>query len=293
MEPPLIKLFASDLDGTLLGASHLVTEPVRRAVRTAVASGAYFSVATGRTFRTGGDFGFAGLGTDAVAANGSIVLTRDDELIRFETIDPAVVEELVRAFPEAPFACIGRKHTYVLATKAEFDAGFSERGVAKRVLMAVRMSAMRRSGTGFKDEQVYESELADVMADDICKVNLHCNDAAMVREIERFLADHTESLVNAPFNPTMFELTRTGVSKATGVGALAEHYGIAEDEVAVYGDGGNDILMLKRYAPYGHAYTPRGGCDDAREAASEVIGSNVLHAVPRHIQMTVKSQAEV
>ena len=293
MEPPLIKLFASDLDGTLLGASHLVSNPVRRAALAVREAGLHMAVSTGRTFRTSADFGFDGLGCDAVCANGSIVLTNENELIGFEAIDPASVEELLRAFPQAPFCCIGRERTYVTATKEQFDEGFRESGVTRRILMAVRMSGMRRSGQSFHSDQVYGQTLADVAGKDIAKINCRTNDTGLERAILDFLAERTGALVNAPFNPSMFELTKTGVSKATGVALLAAHYGIAEDEVVVYGDGGNDIAMLERYASFGHAYAPHGSCEDAKAAASEVLGSNVLYAVPRHIQATVRSQAEV
>ena len=60
-----------------------------------------------------------------------------------------------------------------------------------------------------------------------------------------------------------------------------------EDEVAFYGDGGNDIAMLERFA---HAYATRGASDEAKRAAGAVIGSCALHAVPRHIARTVRRE---
>ena len=57
----MIKLFASDLDGTLLNLLHDTDRTIRDAIREVTASGAHFSVATGRTMRTSQDFGFSGL----------------------------------------------------------------------------------------------------------------------------------------------------------------------------------------------------------------------------------------
>lgn len=62
---------------------------------------------------------------------------------------------------------------------------------------------------------------------------------------------------------------------------------IAEDEVAVYGDGGNDIAMLKRFR---HSYATKNGSDVARAAASAIIGSCATHAVPKHMLATMHKQ---
>ena len=90
-----------------------------------------------------------------------------------------------------------------------------------------------------------------------------------------------------PSTPACSRL-RADIDKGEAIAWLAANYGIGEAEVAVYGDGGNDIAMLERFAPYGHAYTPYGACDDAKRAASEVIGSNVFYAVPRHMVRTLR-----
>lgn len=42
-----------------------------------------------------------------------------------------------------------------------------------------------------------------------------------------------------------------GINKAVALGVVQEHYGIADDEVAVFGDNENDLEMLHKYK---HAY---------------------------------------
>ena len=68
---------------------------------------------------------------------------------------------------------------------------------------------------------------------------------------------------------------------------LAGYYGIAEDEVAVYGDGGNDIAMLKRFR---HSYATKNASDAAKAAASATICSCMVHAVPKHMLATMRKQ---
>ena len=128
---------------------------------------------------------------------------------------------------------------------------------------------------------------ADVLVQDICKVNFRVADAGLHRELEAFVAEHAGAFANASFDGVLFELTDAHVNKGEAVAWLAAELGIAEDEVAVYGDGGNDLAMLERFA---HAYATSNGSEAAKRAAGTVIGSCALHAVPRHMLRTVRRE---
>jgi len=52
--------------------------------------------------------------------------------------------------------------------------------------------------------------------------------------------------------PTFADVVALGVDKSVGIQKMCEHYGFAPDEVMAFGDGGNDISML-RYAGVGVA----------------------------------------
>ena len=134
----------------------------------------------------------------------------------------------------------------------------------------------------------FDQTMAQVLERDICKFNVRTPDEGLGRELSAYLAERPDALVNAPFKPVMFEISRADVNKGAALAWLAAHLGIAEDEVAVYGDGGNDIQMLERFA---HAYAPSNANAAAKRAAGTVIGSNVAYAVPRHMVRTVRAPA--
>ena len=233
-------MFACDLDGTLFNVLHATDPIITGAVRRVVDSGAYFTIATGRFMHTNDQFGFEGLPIEAVCGNGSLVYDREGELVRSVLLDHVFVEELLRAFPQVYFDCIGTDHVYT------------------------NQSAGDRDRVG---------------------------DPGIRAELDAFLAEHADTAVNAPFSSVMYEITSVGVNKGEAVAWLADYLGIGQDEVAVYGDGGNDVAMLRRFSRYGHAYAPKEACGDALEAASEVIGSYAWHAVPRHMRRTVARQS--
>lgn len=275
-------LFASDLDGTLLNERHEVDRTIRRALAAVCGSGRHFAVATGRTMRSNHDFGFGGLPIEAICSNGGMIIDAEGELARFRALPKAFLEELLRAFPDVPFDCVGRDHTYTRGSREAWLACVP----ASRALKAGMSASARGMRPG---ERVFDVDDAGVLAHDICKVNCRVSgaDAALSVELGAFMADHAGEAVNAPFDPVLFEITAAGVNKGEAVAWLAARLGIGEDEVAVYGDGGNDVAMLSRFA---RSYATRGACADARAVAAETIGSNRWHAVPRHIMRTIRRE---
>ncbi len=67
------------------------------------------------------------------------------------------------------------------------------------------------------------------------------------------------------------DLIMPGCHKASGLKRLVERWGISPDECAAFGDGGNDIAML-RYC--GHSYAMANAPQNVKDAAEHVCPSN-------------------
>ena len=279
----MIKLFASDLDGTLLNYFHHADRVVRAAVREVVASGAHMVLATGRTSHSGASHGFGNLPLEIVGSNGAIIRDAHGTVLKSFVIDQALVEDLLRTFPMIVFECVAAEGSYITGSFDEWMAGFSGKNALSRAAMMRR----NRKRAASDPTLVLSQTVDQVLEHDICKLNCRTRDEGLKRELSAYLADHADTLVNEPFQPVMFEISSAGVNKGAALAWLAAHLGIAEDEVAVYGDGGNDIQMLERFA---HAYAPSNANAAAKRAAGTVIGSNVAYAVPRHMVRTVRAQ---
>ena len=281
----MIKLFASDLDGTLLNGLHETDRTIRGAIKTAIELGAHVVPATGRSVLPIGDHGFTGLKIDAVCANGSIVRGQNGEVLKTFTVDPAFVEELLRAFPQICFDCCTPDGMFSSGSYEMHQEGFKRDGLFRRIVMR----GMRARG-GAHEEQFFDQSLSSILSHEVCKINCRVTSEELDRELKAFLADHADTVVNAPFDPVMFEITDKDCNKGESVAWLGRYYGIGEDEIAVYGDGGNDLVMLSRFR---HSYATANGSDEAKAAASATIGRCEFHAVPRHILKTLRSQQRV
>ena len=238
----MIKMFASDLDGTLLNALHEADGTIRRAIRELTEAGLHVVPATGRSTLPIGEHGFTGLALDACCSNGSIVRDSHGEVLKTWTIDPQVTEELLKAFPDICFDCSTPDGMYSSGSFEMHQAGFKKDSPIKRIVMR----GMRARG-GYHEEQYFDQSIGDILRHDVCKINCRVTSPELERDLKAYLAERSDRVVNAPFDPVMFEITDVACNKGESVAWLAGYYGIAEDEVAVYGDGGNDIAMLKRF----------------------------------------------
>ncbi len=275
----MIQLFASDLDGTLFNAAHTVDPVILASIRKVRRAGAHFSVATGRTLRSNTAFGFEG-NVAVVCANGAIVLDESNTMIRFEAIDQAIIEEMATRLSHIQFDYVGERHTYHNYSEAEHAAIYARRPWYSKILL-------RGMGSVGAPENVYDCTPDLIAGKRICKVNAHLSDPQEIADVSAFVAEKSETIVNAPFDPSMFEITARGVNKGEAVAWLANYLGLVEDDVAVYGDGGNDIELLARFE---HAYATSNACEAAKAAAGNVIGSCAFHAVPRHMVGTLRER---
>ena len=275
----VIKLFASDLDGTLLNAFHKVDRTIVSAIREVTDAGAHVVLATGRTLLSGSDLGFGDLPVEVCGANGAIVADRTGVLKTFP-VRPELLELLIPAFPGICFDCIALEGTFATGTAEMRMAGFASDPWWRQI-------AMRGMRQVFQQSISFETPLSDLLDREVLKVNCRVADAGLAAELKAFLTEHADLVVNAPFSPVMFEMTDPAVNKGASIAWLARHLGVREDEVAVYGDGGNDIAMLERFE---HSYATSNGSAASKRAARHTIGRCAFHAVPRHMVATVRKQ---
>lgn len=278
----MIKMFASDLDGTLLNALHEADGTIRRVIRELTEAGLHVVPATGRSTLPIGEHGFTGLALDACCSNGSIVRDSHGEVLKTWTIDPQITEELLKEFPDICFDCSTPDGMFSSGSFEMHQARFKKDRPIKRIVMR----GMRARG-GYHEEQYFDQSIGDILRHDVCKINCRVTSPELERDLKAYLAERSDRVVNAPFDPVMFEITDVACNKGESVAWLAGYYGIAEDEVAVYGDGGNDIAMLKRFR---HSYATKNASDAAKTAASATIGSCMVHAVPKHMLATMRKQ---
>jgi len=239
-----VRLLASDLDGTLLGAGGRLSPRTLAMLDACDAAGIPVVFVTGRPPRWLDGVADGRIGA-AICANGALIVDLSSrQILEVTTMAPSDVREVAQrlrsTLPEATFAL-------------ETVSGF-----------AMEPAYVRRFDVG----EARLGTLDELLSDDpgVVKVLLRVPGSrsddllARARPLLSGLAAPTHS--NAADG--LLEISALGVSKASALARLAAHLGIDAADVAAFGDMPNDVEML-RWA--GLSYAMSGGHPEAVAAA--------------------------
>lgn len=241
-----VKALFLDVDGTLVSfQTHVVSDSAREALLRAHARGVKLYIATGRA---AGDLEpLSGIPYDGVVAlNGARCVAADGRVVRSALIPQADFERSL---------ALARRFDFPVAL--ELDEGVFVDRVTPQVEQLAQMVAHP------------VPEVADLKAlfarGDCCQLCFYFD-----RQTERAVMPHLPGLAASRWCDLFADINVRGVDKAMGMRAFLADEGFASSEAMAFGDGGNDVAML-RAAGIGVAMG--NACDEAREAANYLTAS--------------------
>lgn len=111
----------------------------------------------------------------------------------------------------------------------------------------------------------------DLIPDAMIKFNINCKDEDTYRYIDLIHQSIPAEVDAVTSGHGSIDLIVKGCHKAFGLRLLADKHGISADEMIVFGDGGNDIEMLK-LAKY--SYAMENAPKNVKESAKFIAPSN-------------------
>jgi Cof subfamily protein (haloacid dehalogenase superfamily) len=262
-----VRLLASDLDGTLVGASGRFSPRTLAMLDACDAAAIPVVFVTGRPPRWLDGLAEGRSGA-AICANGALIVDLETRrILEVTTMEPAAVIDVasrLRAMlPDATFAL-------------ETVVGF-----------AMEPAYVRRFDVG----PARLGTLEELLADDpgVVKVLVRVPGSrsddllARARPVLSGIAAPTHS--NAADG--MLEISAIGVSKASALARLATHLGIEAADVAAFGDMPNDVEML-RWA--GQSYAMAGGHPEAVAAAGGLAPACEQDGVAQIVEVLLAAQ---
>ena len=265
-----MKLFACDLDGTLFNYFHTTDFIILHAIRKVLKRGNFFTIATGRNMHEEQmQDKFKDLPIYCLCMNGARVLDSKFNVVYEKWIDKAFIQEIMETFPTLNLEFNSRTCTYIRCSEEEFLKNHAKVSYFRK-----------KSHDSFFKQYRFSASEETILKDDIFKINCGLTDLSLKEEFEAFIASHASSVINAPYAIGYYELTDASVNKGRSLQILAQSLSLTNDDVNVYGDGYNDIVMLRTFQ---HAFVPENGCDQAKEHAEKIIGKNTHYSVSRHM----------
>ena len=276
----MLKMIASDLDGTLLNFIARTDRYILNTIDRVLDQGLYFVVATGRSMqgeKTGLNFGNRPL--YIISNNGAVIQNPQNKVLFKKEIPKSFIIKTLETFPNQSFDFIGVDETWVNTSQEQYLKGFDgDRSPIRGAALKIIHKHMRNHH--------FETSMAEILSQEIIKINTRIPDPEGLATFNRYLAESPE-VINLPFGDGIFELTKQSVNKGFSLQWLCDELKINKKEVAVFGDGGNDLELLEQFP---NSYAPKNAKPEAKLRAKSIIGPNTTYSVPRKIRQLLKEQ---
>ncbi|MDR2848001.1 MAG: Cof-type HAD-IIB family hydrolase [Bacteroidales bacterium] len=224
INPKGIKALFFDIDGTLVSfKSHTVPASAVTAIRQAQAKGIKAYIATGRAFFQIPELG--GLQFDGyITQNGVYCITDKHEVVLKSPVPREDIEALLDHLDREPFSCsfMAKNRIVINFVGPEVEA------VSQMVNVPVPPVG----------------NLREAAEDEIFQVNIYV-DREREQQLMRDVFVHCEL---SRWHPMFADINTKGFSKQTGIDKFLEYYNFRLDETMAFGDGGNDVSMLRHVA---------------------------------------------
>ena len=288
----MIRVIASDMDGTLLGDDHRIAPETLEAIKEAQEAGIRFMIATGRNFKGAmAELQDTGLVCDYVVGSGAEVRDPMQNVIETRVLSRELcrrVYKSVKKFPVSVIFCTDG-YDYRVGTPEEVEESlilelqlFHENMTREEIL---KTSVYRR----IKENSKVVSGLKEMEEKKIpvYKIFLFSDDTDMLEQIDKVLGENRDIAVASSF-PTNLEITDVRAQKGAVLKNYIERLGYAMDEVMVFGDSLNDLSMLEM--DFGATVAMENASPEVKAAAKYVTKSNNEHGVAYAIRELLKRQ---
>lgn len=261
-------LFAFDLDKTIVRNDYELPDPIRTAIHRVKDAGHLVTVLTGRPLVATTPF-LELLGVEAFYStnHGALVTGQGGEVLRRSRIDKRDATDILQAHlnrPELEFSCIVDDVLYVRDPE---DERWSWAHTLNRKVHKFDAEAI-----DYADKIVFS---ADSIDPDLRK-GIHAN---------------YPDFVTYAWDEGYLEVTGINADKGSALELIASELNVAREDIVAFGDGPNDVSMLK-YAGHAVAVGPHAHTDvlavaDEHITSPENLGvmhwleANVLNAVAR------------
>ena len=289
----MIKVIASDMDGTLLGDDHKPAPETLAAVKKACDAGIRFMIATGRNFPGAmAELKDAELVCDYIVGSGAEVRNPQQEVVVTHPISielcRAIYEE-IRDYPLSVTFCTDG-YDYKIGTPEEIEESlmlqmqlFFSNQPREELAKSETYRRIKKSTRSMSDMD--ELEAAGVP---VYKLFLYSEDKAMLDEMNTRLQRNKDIAVASSF-PTNLEITDVKAQKGPVLKEYIESLGYTMDEVMVLGDSLNDLSMISM--DFGATVAMANADPEVKSAAKYITKSNTEFGVAYAIEELLKRQA--
>ena len=223
-----VKLFVSDLDGTMLPDGNVVSPENIAAVRCAADAGVVVTIATGRMFEAALPVAEAlGLDVPIISYNGGLIKSPSGCVYEEHTVDPALAHDLIAFCQERGWYIQSYSGGVLRYVEPCDESRFYE-------------NSQKVAGKAVGWDGLFAYTAGN------CKLLLVTKELPVtLTRAEAVLAAFGAQVDVTRSADNLIEIVPKGISKASALKSLAEKLGFSIEETMAIGDAYNDLPMLQ------------------------------------------------
>lgn len=288
----MIKVIASDMDGTLLNEKHEISERTIKSIRQAEEKGIRFMIITGRTFLGALEgLGEAKLTCDYIASSGAEVRNEKQEIVFKGLLKKEackLVCEILGKYPIQALFCTDYLE-YCLGTEEDLESNILEHikafdeSIPDSELKSHPIYKLLEDKTRCVEN--YE-ELEKIKAP-ISKIFIFSLNLGALKELRKEL-EEISGIVIASSGENNLEITDESAQKGLVLKRYIESLGYQMEEVMVLGDSMNDHSMF--VMDFGARVAMENADSEIKKLATYITKSNAQDGVAYAIEQLLKNQ---
>lgn len=224
----MIKLFVTDIDGTLLPVGSSVV-PIKNveAVQAMIRAGVEVVIATGRMYKAALPIAKQlGEHIPIIAYNGAMIKSSSGEILHAQYMNEATAIKLINFFEE---------HDWHLQSYSDEVLYVPKRNEC--VELYEKSQKVESVEVGWEGLREHAKDVPKLLS-----ISLNPDDInERMNEVKKFFSGQLEVTRSHPF---FAEFMATGISKASAIKILADKLGIDNAEILAIGDSDNDLAMI-------------------------------------------------
>lgn len=288
----MIKVIASDMDGTLLNEQHMLNARTAETIKKAQNAGIRFIIATGRAFDQALQaMGDEDIKCDFIVSSGAEVRNPQKEVVRsgcMDIKDCKQVYEVLRKY-KISFNFEAADGTYCIGSAEEMEQNMLGHLLAFNHTLTeaqVRELDFFKSVIA-KTKVVPAFEDLEKLQVRIIKIFVMSNNLELLKELNEELQQYPNLAVASSFDNNL-EITDVEAQKGPVLKEYIESLGYTMDEVMVFGDSMNDYSMISM--DFGATVAMENASEKLKKAAKYITKSNVEDGVAYAIEELLKSR---
>lgn len=288
----MIRLFSSDMDGTLLNNRSLITERTKEAIIKFQQLGGCFIVNTGREYSSAKkELDFAGISCDVICAGGAAVYDQYGELLEEHIIPKSLAVKIIDILDQYDmyvdiYTDIGKVSIVPAFEMAKY--------YHEQVLSASKKDGKIYFRSGEELKKLFEQTVhfdgagklydSDVQIYKICSCSINRDRLYRVRRACEKLSDVSMTYTS----DHDIELTHKNAKKGAALLSYAQKKGIRNNEILAVGDSENDRSMLE--LPIARTIAMGNAMPSIKKAAQEICGNNTEDSVAQLLESLSKER---